>query len=664
MIVLHVAALLVFTFGVYVSASVLVYALRSALRPDSGPAGLRRALRACHARPAVRWNVVLLCLCCVWFTLHSIRELMRPDSFRTWLDLVRLLLSLGFPPILMQTTYHEVREGGSLTHRGWRLALVLGWIVSPLVAVIIALSIFRIAPRPLPIGALIGYSLGLAYSIAGVYCALALSRGRKKRETTDERKGRRWMVALYCALLLFAAAIAVVPPDSETTAALLYLAGGSIPLVFMFTGTYHESRFEFVDLFVKRGVFFVLCIFLLVAFFGLILPGVEALRIGAERSWARAVILLPLALLLPWIHRRLGRWLDSVWLGRTLPPVEAIKRFLAGLRDAVTREQLADQAERGLAAIFRAPVRVCLERARSADEGFEADVEVPVRSGGAVVGSIRLGRRENHVPYFGEDLTLIDSLADVLSHMLENVDLQERRQEQETRTSELSLQASRSELKALRAQINPHFLFNALNAIAGLIHKDPARADETLEQLAEIFRYTLRGSESEWAVLTEELDFVRSYLEVERARFGERLGVRVDAADDVVATRLPTMMIQTLVENAVKHGVATVRGPARIEIAVRREDDFVVVDVADSGPGFPESGDAARPSLGFPGARGVGYGLRNVRERLAGYYGGRARIVIRRDTDRSMTVVSLVLPAEPPARTRAGDDAPATQAAP
>ncbi len=659
---LHVVSLLVYAFGLYASASVLAHMLRSSAEPGSGPGALGRALRACCSTAEARWNVVLLFLCCVWFALQTTYELAQHDTYRNWLNLGRALLAFAFPPILMQTTYYEVRDRHRLTHRAWRLGLVLGWIVSPLAAVLITATVFRVVPLVMKLGALIGYSFALAFSMAGVYCALALSRGERKRETTDERKERRWSIALYGALLLFAVVVIVAPPDSDTAAALLNLAGGSIPLVFMFTGTYHGSRFEFVDLFVKRGVFFFLCVAVLAAIFGLILPRAAALGLGAGQPWALAVLMLPFALALPWVHRRLGRWLDSVWLGRILPPVEAIKRFLAGLRDAVTREQLADQAERGLAAIFRAPVRVRLGDTPSEDDGLEAQVEVPVRSGSAIVGSIRLGRRENHVPYFGEDLSLLGSLADVLSHMLENVDLQGRRQEHETLARELSLQASRSELKALRAQINPHFLFNALNAIAGLIHKDPARADETLEQLAEIFRYTLRGSESEWAVLAEELDFVRSYLEVERARFGQRFGVSVEAPEDVGTTRLPTMMVQTLVENAVKHGVATMRGPARIEISARRADGLVVIEVADSGPGFPEGGDAARPVAAPSGARGAGYGLRNVRERLAGHYGDRAQLVIRRDAERAMTVVALVLPAEPP-RARAIDGATATQSA-
>ena len=180
-----------------------------------------------------------------------------------------------------------------------------------------------------------------------------------------------------------------------------------------------------------------------------------------------------------------------------------------------------------------------------------------------------MGPRQSEAPYFSEDVALLTSLADVFSHVLENLHLQERKLEQEQRTREMSLHASRSELKALRAQINPHFLFNALNSIAGLIHRDPAVADRTIEQLADVFRYALRGAESEWALLDDELDFVRAYLEVERARFGERLHVEVEIEEAARGARVPTMIVQTLVENAVKHGAASVRGPASVVVRAR-----------------------------------------------------------------------------------------------
>ena len=225
--------------------------------------------------------------------------------------------------------------------------------------------------------------------------------------------------------------------------------------------------------------------------------------------------------------------------------------------------------------------------------------------------------------------------------MLQNIRLQRKKQEQDKVAKELSLHASRSELKALRAQINPHFLFNALNAIASLIHKDPVRADETVEQLAEVFRYTLRGSQSEWTLLDDEMEFVRSYLDVERARFGKRLRVRVSVGEEVKTARIPTMMVQTLVENAVKHGVSQVRGPVTIEIEAHRRDDLLVIEVADSGPG--PSGPGSEPARSRA-RKSSGYGLKNIRQRLAGHYGDRAGLELRREDDRAMTVACIKLP--------------------
>jgi LytS/YehU family sensor histidine kinase len=165
-----------------------------------------------------------------------------------------------------------------------------------------------------------------------------------------------------------------------------------------------------------------------------------------------------------------------------------------------------------------------------------------------------------------------------------------------------------------------------------------------------VFRYALRGAESEWAVLDDELEFVRAYLEVERARFGSRLRVEVRLADEVRGARVPTMMVQTLVENAVKHGVARVRGPASVEVGTRREDERLVVTVSDSGPGFDAepAGQKAGRSVAHGEGRPKpgGYGLANVRQRLEGYFGEGASLTIARDAERGRTIVAVSMPLE------------------
>jgi len=231
-------------------------------------------------------------------------------------------------------------------------------------------------------------------------------------------------------------------------------------------------------------------------------------------------------------------------------------------------------------------------------------------------------------------------LADVFYSLLATIRLQIRKQEQEKREQELIINAGRSELKALRAQINPHFLFNALNAIAGLIERDPTRAEETVERLAEVFRYTLRRSESEWVYLGDELEFIQAYLEIEQARFGDRLRVSLEAPESARELRIPAMMVQTLVENAIKHGVASVRGPGIVRVSAAREDQTLRIDVLDNGPGFQLEDTFAGPPEGKPG----GYGLKNVRQRLQGYFGDAAKLKVSRDEATGHTRVTISMP--------------------
>jgi LytS/YehU family sensor histidine kinase len=279
----------------------------------------------------------------------------------------------------------------------------------------------------------------------------------------------------------------------------------------------------------------------------------------------------------------------------------------------------------------------------------EVSLEIPVGRREPGAGTIRLGRRSSQVPYFSQDVILLESLAEVFAYLLENVRLQGRKQQQEQREKELSLHASRSELKALRAQINPHFLFNALNAIAGLIPKDPARADRAVEQLAEVFRYTLRRSESEWASLKEEMEAVKAYLDLEQARFGARLQYRVTLSPGVEEARIPALVVQTLVENAVKHGVATIRGPGRIDVDASLDSGWVEIRVADNGPGFPPGADMKVEGSGEPS----GFGLRNIRERLQGHFGERASLGISHQEGRRGAVVSVRIPLQPAPRATA-----------
>jgi two-component system LytT family sensor kinase len=196
---------------------------------------------------------------------------------------------------------------------------------------------------------------------------------------------------------------------------------------------------------------------------------------------------------------------------------------------------------------------------------------------------------------------------------------------------ELRTLATQAELKALKAQINPHFFFNALNTIAALIHTDPALAEASVERLAGMFRYVLAGSERGQVSLEEELAFVDDYLEIERARFGERLRVTREIDPRALSVPVPSLILQPLVENAVKHGHRD-DGGIELDIRVEPVDGGVNITVADQGPGMP---------AGYRTGGSSGHGLRNVDERLRKMYGGGLEV---RENQPQGTVVTICIP--------------------
>jgi two-component system LytT family sensor kinase len=183
--------------------------------------------------------------------------------------------------------------------------------------------------------------------------------------------------------------------------------------------------------------------------------------------------------------------------------------------------------------------------------------------------------------------------------------------EKERQEEQLRTLATEAELKALKAQINPHFLFNTLNTIAALIHADPAQAEATVERLAEMFRYVLNGSERGLVSLGEELAFLDVYLEIEQARFGERLRVTREIAPGALGLSVPSLILQPLVENAIRHGQAG-DGSVNLTIRVQPQAKVIVITIVDQGPGM-----ATNHRIG----ESPGHGLRNVDERLRKTYG-------------------------------------------
>jgi len=225
-----------------------------------------------------------------------------------------------------------------------------------------------------------------------------------------------------------------------------------------------------------------------------------------------------------------------------------------------------------------------------------------------VVGGERVGRL---AAFYGterrlrpEDTRVVSEVASLVSAQVELSALDEH----EERLAE-------AELRALRAQISPHFIYNALAAVANSIHTRPEEARELLTEFAEFTRYAFRGNRS-YVTLADELHYVEKYLRLEKARFGDRLDVRVSVAPEVLTAVVPVLSMQPLVENAVRHGVEKTAGPCRVEILGADLDADVELTVRDGGAGM--SAEAAAAALA---GRGDGIGLANVHARLQSTFG-------------------------------------------
>ncbi len=186
-------------------------------------------------------------------------------------------------------------------------------------------------------------------------------------------------------------------------------------------------------------------------------------------------------------------------------------------------------------------------------------------------------------------------------------------QERERRAVELEARLTRAQLQALRMQINPHFLFNTLNSITALVYVDPRAADEMLGDLSGLLRRSLDSMEAQEIPLGQELDFIGGYIRIEQKRFGERLRVELNVPTELRKALVPALLLQPLVENAIRHGIEPRRGPGLILIEAKQENQRLHLMVCDDGRGL--AGAELNPS-GRPGI-----GLANTQARLLGLYG-------------------------------------------
>ena len=404
---------------------------------------------------------------------------------------------------------------------------------------------------------------------------------------------------------------------------------------------YQDYRFALADLFLKRAL--TLIAIVAIAFAGYTV--VSTLPSGPLAAGLLLGMWVATSLISPWLHRGIVRFVDQSLLGRV--DYTALR---AGIGQALqaqnTVEGVLDSACAQLAPALAAQEMWWIEE--PSDEPRSTSLTASVLTSGLQVPTtdqpryrVRIGELTGGRRLLSDDVALVESVLSSAARRIDHIRLTHERYEAQLREEEMLKLTAEAELKALRAQVNPHFLFNALTTIGYLIESAPPRALNTLMQLTALLRGVLK-SEGEFTTLGRELELVEHYLKIEHERFEERLRVRIDVPQSVRGVRIPTLVLQPLVENAIKHGVAPSRNGGDVEVIAALEDRHLRLTVRNTGAPLRVEPRSAGP---FEFAQGKEHvGVENVRRRLAGHYGDAAGFALTTDTD-GRTVAAIVVPA-------------------
>ncbi|HEX8129102.1 MAG TPA: histidine kinase [Pyrinomonadaceae bacterium] len=211
----------------------------------------------------------------------------------------------------------------------------------------------------------------------------------------------------------------------------------------------------------------------------------------------------------------------------------------------------------------------------------------------------------------------------------------------ERRAAQLQTQLAEAQLQALKMQLHPHFLFNTLHSISALVYKDVEAADKMIARLGDFLRLTLENSGTQEVSLQQELEFLKCYLEIERIRFQDRLTTTLDIDAQALDVQVPNLILQPIVENAIRHGIAPRSAPGRIDILAERKNGTLRIRIKDNGPGLTLN-------RSFDGSFKEGVGLANTRARLAQLYGAAHRFELANDP-RGGLIVTMEIPSATPA---------------
>ncbi len=452
---------------------------------------------------------------------------------------------------------------------------------------------------------------------------------------------RRWWII---ALSIFAVlAIRFSQHDQGQESWVTELVGHHASLPLAFAILYQDYRFALADIFLKRA----LALFMLVGvaaglFVTVAEPVITSNAADGDPVVAGTLLVLWVgtALLYPLMSRASSWFVDRIVLRRA--DYAGLQQELAAIAaEEESDERLLDRACALLQpALLARTMSWAVDPPENSRNGLvESTATIAVPTSEAphyviVVGPLAGGRR-----LLSDDDQMLLNAANIIARRIDALRIMRERMIQSAREQEMGKLATEAELRALRAQINPHFLFNALNTITWLVQVSPERAGKTLMKLTSLLRGVLRSSAST-VTLKEELSLITAYLDIERERFEERLTVLVDVPDELLEIDIPSLILQPLVENAIKHGIAKSRQGGDVSLVARAadadgDDERLVITVSNTG--------SAASEIEIAQGRRRGVGLRNVEDRLRALYGEEAHLRLASDPV-SGTHVEVSLP--------------------
>ena len=441
-------------------------------------------------------------------------------------------------------------------------------------------------------------------------------------------------------LLIFALSALHLSSKTENSSWFVELVAhqSSLPLVLAIL--LQDYRFAFADLFLKRALSLLLLTLTAFGLYVFAAAPLLALHETHDRNDAQAASVLltfwiATALVYPSLHRFAVWLVDKIILRRA--DYETLRlEILEFIEKQNSPETILDEVCRKLSAALTAKsgwTELSQNKTNLPAVNYtlrEAEIFVPTSE--APFYTINLKDFSGGRRLLSGEIEMLEASAFLTARRIDAARATSERHSLEIREREFSKLATEAELRALRAQINPHFLFNALTTIGYLINAAPEKAFATLMKLTALLRRVLKSA-GEFSTLGEEINLIKSYLEIEQARFEERLRVEIKVAKDLENIRVPAFILQPLVENAVKHGISKAKSGGLVKISARLENKqekvFLNLSVFDSGEGI-------QPDALLQNKKN-GVGLGNVEQRLHSYYGESAFLKIESDVGKGTT---------------------------